>query len=212
MRPPRRCSLSWSSSATPRSSSPWRSPSFAPVSMPRDSIPKDCSSSRTHRSLRRSPSPTPNSRCCAGTSPRCSTRNPWCAPDPRRRCTKCALPRAISTCCCACLPVTAHAGPPPRAARCARSSSRSVPCVMAMCSSPICMSRSRPWALRIAQRSNLCVSDLPTSARTPAPDCCAGSIRTACGPGWSIGWRNCAWVPRAARARARQSRPRWRAI
>ena len=59
-------------------------------------------------------------------------------------------------------PVTAHAGPPPRAARCARSSSRSVPCVTGMCSSPICMSRSRPWAMRIAQRSNLCVRESPS--------------------------------------------------
>ena len=40
----------------PRSSSPWRSPSFAPVSMPRGSSPKDCSSSAdTPKSLATQP-------------------------------------------------------------------------------------------------------------------------------------------------------------
>ena len=70
-RAPRRCSLSWSGSATPRSSSPWRSPSFcagleAAGLNPDGSLGLPDHTDLRDATLRRHSSP----RCCAGTSPR----------------------------------------------------------------------------------------------------------------------------------------------
>ena len=59
--------------------------------------------------------------------------------------------------------------------------------------------------MRIAQRSNPCVRDFRQQrAQRPRPPAAAGSIRTACGPGWSTGSQQLR-LGTASSARARQA-------